>query len=851
MPIRYSFLKLLLLSMLLPLSLSVAAKPALRTIMSVKQSDGTSLRVYQTGDERFHYYSTADGRPLVREANGDFSYAVLGNGELVSSRMLAHDKGMRTTEEQRLLATNTYADIDGAIRRMWAERRALSTKSTPVYVEGDISQSIRPLGDINVPVLLVQYKDVKFTFGREIISNNYNGTDFKGLNGVGIGSARDYFIAQSDSLFRPNFVVLDIVTLANDMAYYGRNVNGEDVLPEEMVIEACKALEGKVDFTIFDNDGDGEIEFVYCIYAGYSESSGAPENTVWPHQWTLAAAGKSLKVDGVSVNTYAMSSELAFNEATQGPDGPRLDGIGSMCHEFSHCLGLPDFYDTSGRNYPLFGMDYWDLMDYGCYNLDGCVPISYSAYERDFMGWRKLQVLTQRGDYSIAALEEGGCGYKIVNSANSDEYYILENRSAVGYDVGIYNSGMLVIHVDYSAEAWNMNEVNYNLAHPRYTVVPADNKLLCYYRSSSDEEYYSSLRGDVWPGTTGNNLLTDTSVPAAEVYTGGYMGQSIRNIKYTDGIVSFSFLKDKLQAPSQLMAERVVADGFTARWEAVEYASSYGIELFRVDEVQAGQGDIFNLLDEDFLGCSLSGKDITDVIGDYTIVPGWEGINLWSETGVLRIGSKTLAGELATPLMNTLADGDITLTFKAKKYSADDSGVMLMVQSEFADSDASDYDTFEIGDEWEEYSFTFSKEGNQCSLLFSTEESTGAMRLCIDDISVIQESCERETSLGYHVTTATEYGFSALAKGRYRFCVKALEEGIDSDFSDKKEVLLDDNTAIAPIVDGEDESVEVYSMAGVSVYKGYRSGVAAALDEGVYILRTPAEVKKIYIKGRR
>ena len=125
------------------------------------------------------------------------------------------------------------------------------------------------------------------------------------------------------------------------------------------------------------------------------------------------------------------------------------------------------------------------------------------------------------------------------------------------------------------------------------------------------------------------------------------------------------------------------------------------------------------------------------------------------------------------------------------------------------------------------------------------------MRLCIDDISVIQESCERETSLGYHVTTATEYGFSALAKGRYRFCVKALEEGIDSDFSNKKEVLLDDNTAIAPIVDGEDESVEVYSMAGVSVYKGNRSGVAAALDEGVYILRTPAEVKKIYIKGRR
>ncbi len=844
---RYSFPKFIMLLSLLLVPVCVAAKPALRTIMSVRQSDGSTLKVYQTGDERFHYYCTADGRPLVREANGDFSYAVVSAGELVSSRMLAHDKEMRTTQECRLIASNTYADIDGAIRKITEQRRAFSTKSTPANVDGNISQSIKPIGDINVPVLLVQYQDVKFTFGKDIITKNYNGTDFKGLNGLGIGSARDYFIAQSDSLFRPNFVVLDIVTLANEMAYYGRNVNGEDALPEEMVIEACRALDGSVDFARFDNDGDGEVEFVYCIYAGYSESSGASENTVWPHKWTLSAAGKSLTVDGVAINTYATSSELAFTETTQGENGAQLDGIGSMCHEFSHCLGLPDFYDTSGRNYPLFGMDYWDLMDYGCYNLDGCVPIAYSAYERDFMGWRKLQVLKERGDYTMAAIEEGGIGYKIVNSANSDEYYVLENRQNVGYDAGIFNSGMLIVHVDYSKNEWYMNEVNYNLAHPRYTIIPADNHLLCYYRAGSKAEYHENLRGDVWPGTTGNNLLTDTSVPAAAVYIGGYMGQSLRNIKNIGGVVSFSFLKDKLQAPVQLAVENMAADGFTARWGSVEYASAYGIELFRVDEVPAGQGDISNLVNEDFLGCSLSGKDITDVVGDYTIVPGWEGVNLWSETGVLRIGSKALAGELATPLLNCSADGDITLTFKAKKYSSDDSGVVLTVQSEFSDSDLSDYDSFEIGNEWEEYGFTFSKEGNCCSLLFSTEESTDAMRVCIDDISVIQESCERETSLGYYVTASTEYGFSALAKGKYRFRVKALDEGIDSDFSEKKEVVVDDNTGVNS-VPADDDYVEVYSLAGINVYKGKRSSIPA-LDRGVYILRTPAEVKKIHVAG--
>ena len=844
--IRFTFFRLLLVLMLFVHPACIMAKPAMRTLMSVTQSDGSTLAVYQTGDERFHYYCTADGMPLVREANGDFSYAVVSDGELVSSRLLAHDKRVRDTQELRLLASNMYAGMDGALREMSARRRAASTKSNPTEFDG-ASQSVKPIGDVNVPVVLVQYKDVKFTFGKEIIADNYNGTSFKGLNGLGIGSARDYFIAQSDSMFRPNFVVLDIVTLAHEMAYYGGNVNGEDVRPEEMVIEACRALDSSVDFSQFDNDGDGEVEFVYCVYAGYSESSGAPANTVWPHKWSLVEAGKSLKVDGVAINTYATSSELAFSETSQGDKGAQLDGIGTVCHEFSHCLGLPDFYDTSGRNYPLFGMSFWDLMDYGCYNLDGYVPVAYSAYQRDFMGWRKLQVLQQRGDYVLDAVENGGYGCKIVNDANPDEYYVLENRQQMGYDKGIPNSGMLVVHVDYSAKAWADNEVNYNLAHPRYTLIPADNQLLCDYRASSNQEYIDNLCGDVWPGTSGNSMLTDTSVPAAKVYTGGYMGKSIRNIKETGGVVTFSFLKDKLQVPSGLVAADIRGDGFTARWDAVEYAMSYGVELMRVESVPVGQGDIFSLVEEDFLGCSFSGKDITDVIGEYTIVPGWEGINLWSETGVLRIGTKNAAGELATPLLDCVADGDITLTFKAKKYSSSDTGVVLNVQSEFLDSDMSDNDSFEIGNDWREYGFTFSKEGTLMSLLFSTEESSGAKRVCIDDIAVVQESCEREVSLGYYAAVSNEYGFSGLSKGRYRFCVRALDEGIDSDYSPKTEVVIGENTGVSSVPAVENEFVEVYSLSGVSVYKGERSGMPS-LRKGIYIIRSRAGVEKICIK---
>ena len=830
-------------------SVAAMAKPALRTLRSVTQSDGTTLTIYLTGDELFHYYCTADGKPLIREANGDFSYAVLdSDGRLASSSVLAHDKGKRTMKELQVLATNMYSNMDVSLRRKALSRREMTTKGASSQpLDGDIFQDVKPVGTINVPLLLVQYKDVKFTFGKDLFEQNYNGSNFVGLCGKGIGSARDYFIAQSDSLFQPNFVVMGIVTLENDIAYYGANdKNGEDVRAEDMIIEGCLALDDAVDFSIFDNNGDGTVEFIYCVYAGYSESSGASDNTIWPHKWELSSAGKSLTVDGVKIDVYATSSELAFNEATQGEAGPQPDGIGTLCHEFSHCIGLPDLYDTSGRNYPLFGMDYWDIMDYGCYNADGYVPIGYSAYERDFMGWRKLQVLTDRGDYSMKPITDGGVGYKIVNGVNSDEYYILENRQQQGYDAYIPNGGMLVHHVDYDKDLWRVNEVNYNMAHPRYTIIPADNKLLPIYRANSIEEYHANLRGDVWPGTSRNNELTDNSEPAAKVYTGGYMGKSIRNIEEHDGVITFSFMKDKLATPVLLPASAVSATGFTANWSAVQYASAYEVELKRVEKVAMGQGVIYTLLQEDFLGCTLANSDVTDHIDDYTIDKGWVGMNLWSETGVLRIGSAAEYGEIESPTLKCVADGDITLTFMAKKYRASDGVVELTVQAGSPDGEAVDYDVFTIGNDWQEYSFTFTNEGDEFVLLFTTEESPASFRVCIDDIVVTQESTEKECLLGSYTTSTTGYTFDALTTGRYRYRVRAIEKGIDSDYSLVGEVELGDDTSIeSPVAD--DEYVEVYSLSGVSVYKG-AMGCMPELTKGVYVLRSKNVTEKIYCR---
>lgn len=575
--------KITLLIVLLCTALTTMAIPARRATKTVKQSDGTTLVIQLVGDESFHYYRTTDGIPLVREANGDYSYAILNEeGLFESTRIIAHNAAERHSEEVAKISAIRDGGLDIKISKIAAAR------AQRYDAPRRRARTIEPFGVINIPVILVQFSDYEFTFEQGDVNDLFNATDYIGpanpFTGSTPGSLREYYISQSDSAFTPNFVVSSIVTLDKPMSYYGgNNYKDEDKNPQQMIIDACLKLEGEMDFSIFDNDGDGEVEFLYCLYAGYSEAAGADEETIWPHQWYLSSQKGAIYVDGVKIDCYACSSELSLNADYADNYGVNLTGIGSCCHEFSHCLGLPDFYDTKNDN-PAFGMDYWDIMDYGCYNAEGYVPVGYSAYERDFMGWRKLPVLDTKGDYTLEALTAGGHGYKIMNENNYNEYYILENRQQEGWDRYIFNSGMLITHVDYESSAWRYNTVNVDKNHQRYTIIPADGKTTTYYEATSAAEYREGLQGDIWPGITNNTELTDESTPAATVFKGGYMGKPITNIKEENGIVSFSFMKNTPETPANVQILDITDEGFTVLWDAVEDAKKYSIELYKLTE---------------------------------------------------------------------------------------------------------------------------------------------------------------------------------------------------------------------------------------------------------------------------
>jgi len=400
------------------------------------------------------------------------------------------------------------------------------------------------MGSPMVPIVLVQFADTKFTVADTDEKVNALFDDFCNkpngkTEGGSWGSIYDYFNEQSDGQFTPRFKVIGPVTLSEGFAYYGKDssTGSRDVNIGAFFSESCKLAiaEPDVKWSDFDNNNDGKVDFVFFVFAGAAQNTkDADPNLIWPKesatQYTVTYGNQSVTFGG-----YGCCNEL-YKDV--------LDGIGTMCHELSHAIGLPDTYDY-GYNY--FGMDYHDVMDTGAYQMQGKQPCCYTAYERDFMGWRPIKEVEKDASVTLVLdpMEKNGHAYKILNDGqpSGNEYFILENRQNLGFDTYYgcptpemyYNygtsHGLLITHIDYSSSAWNANNLN-SSKHQRMTPVPADG-VLNIYRSVPTEQYCKSLHDDLYPGS-----INKTELSSYDVYTGA-ITQTITNIvEHDDGTIT-------------------------------------------------------------------------------------------------------------------------------------------------------------------------------------------------------------------------------------------------------------------------------------------------------------------------
>jgi M6 family metalloprotease-like protein len=517
--------KILLITILIGLGMATYAIPARPTPITVTQPDGTEFVMYLNGDEHFHYSTSEDGLLIVKNTTGYYNYGLMNKkGEISASEFIYHKPENRLKNE-KIFIESILKNID--FRNIAQNISIEKSNARMQKINADkVPSSVSSVGEKGIAIL-VNFSDKAF------VTTNTNQKFYNLLNKNGysdnnaIGSARDYFIACSDSIFQPTFDVYGPYTLPNNMNYYGSNNSlGEDMHPEQMIKDACvQANNNGVDFSQYDTNGDGYVDNVFVFYAGYSEASGGDANTIWPHRYYVS--GSNTSFDGVKIRDYACGSEL------KGNSGNEMDGIGTFSHEFSHVLGLPDMYNTATGNSTLY---YWDIMDGGCYNgpgYEGDVPCFYSAYEKFFVGWLTPTLITNCGDYTLNPLfSEDGNAFLVTQSGNHNlngknpspaEFYMLENRQKTSWDYYLPSEGMLIWLINYSASVWESNLVNNSIL--RVNLIRAD-------RNSSS----TTLSGDAFPGN--NNQYTTYNLTSNN---GAQWNKCVEKITKNSNLIDFHF----------------------------------------------------------------------------------------------------------------------------------------------------------------------------------------------------------------------------------------------------------------------------------------------------------------------
>lgn len=471
-------------------------------------ADGTEVKAELVGDEICHYWLSADGKGYAWNETKGYYYPIdveAINTEANKQRQVANQRRIARAKK----AQNQYT----------GEKRGLIIlvefpKRTPT----------------NTPAVQFKTENARDFYDRVANEENFS-------HSIGFTeSLYDYFLAQSSGQFKFKFDVVGPYKLGNAYNYYGENSGSmKDAHLGKFVYDACRKADADVDFSKYDWDGDGKVDQIFILYAGQGENVNT-ENTglIWPQEGSLNSVGSDqapFTMDGVTIDTYACSCELGTDSV--------VDGIGTMCHEFSHCFGLPDMYDRGSsftQRELKYGTYVWDLMNNGNYLNGGYTPAGYTAYERMFAGWKQPIVLDKDVDIeNMKPLSEDGETYIIYNDNYKDEYFLLENRQQTGCDASLYGSGLMITHVDFSQEAWDANDVN--TTRERYALIAADNSKL---RTIPDVE------GDLYP-YKGNNTFGNTSVPAASLNhanTDGTMllNKEVSEIKQNaDGTISFKF----------------------------------------------------------------------------------------------------------------------------------------------------------------------------------------------------------------------------------------------------------------------------------------------------------------------
>lgn len=477
--------------------------------IKVQQPDGSIITITLHGDEFHHYALTPEGMRVVR-----------------------NDNGFLTRQGTAKTATALHESI-----RAHNINRLNASGGIPV-----LSPAVT--GQVRILVIPVEFADIRFSVEdpQSHFDAMMNTTGYSGNGGT--GSVKDYFAANiPDRDFI--FDVCAPVQLSKSYSYYGSNdvstpsVITYDANLAEMVSEACTLADSEVDFSRYDNDGDGNADYIFLYVAGHNEAESGDDNAIWPQ--TNNISSKGLRLDGTGIGLFSCSSELSGGNI--GSD-IIYAGIGTFCHEFSHFLGLVDLYDTDhgngGVSKCLWGS--LSVMDNGNYNNSGRTPPYFCAIDREMAGTARYMDISEGSTVSLDPVNIDGTVIRIPTSTDG-EYYLMENRQEYGWDQHIGGSGMVIYHIDKSGTnvdgitasvRWMTNLVNSYAQHECADLVEA----------FSNAEHISQV---FFPGQADIKEFSAAGDPAFIAWDGTPVGLKLINIAENGDNVTFDVMEDNTE----------------------------------------------------------------------------------------------------------------------------------------------------------------------------------------------------------------------------------------------------------------------------------------------------------------
>ena len=469
---------------LLMLAAQCFAVPASDETFFLKQPDGSSIEVRYVGDENFHALVSADGYILQKDALGYYAYV---NEKGQSSGIYARDAQDRSSTDMDFLAG---LDPEAIYQKMLdnAPMEEVPDYEIPKFVSPKIQRLPTPkynltLGELRGIILLVQFSDVKFKSSNP--QKLY--TDFMNKEGFSefahSGSVRDYFIQNSMGKFTPTFDVYGPITVPGSRESYGNTLTGNKGAKQAMQ-EALDTLvkRGGIDFSLYDKDKDGFVDFFFMLFAGIGAANSGNKNSIWPHAGNIGNIGNPKNgvklTDNIYMNRYACANEISGKAYKKDSTTSTIEGIGTVVHEFGHVLGLPDLYDTKKTN-PRKPLGSWDIMasgSYNCpnntYNTQCCSPPLFSAFERMSLGWFTPTELNDTGSVKLDKLDDN-IAFSVTNPKNPNEMFLLEYRTKKNWDKAQKSSGMLIWHIDYSDSVWKKGGINSDSNHIYVNIIEA------------------------------------------------------------------------------------------------------------------------------------------------------------------------------------------------------------------------------------------------------------------------------------------------------------------------------------------------------------------------------------------